>query len=91
VKSQKLTSHALEAFNPADMDVSFIINQSFLNSCGGGVCISEKPEDLISKYDPIQGEGQNINGLQHINLASIAKVCETDILSIELVIKEIVA
>ena len=29
--------------------------------------------------------------MQHINLASIAKVCETDILSIELVMKEIVA
>ena len=68
-----------------------MINQSFLNQCGGGVRISEKPENLISTYDPIQGEGQNISGMQHINLASIAKVCDTDILTIELVMKEIVA
>jgi hypothetical protein len=54
------------------------------------VRISEKPEDLISFYDPIQGEG-NISGMQHINLASIARVCDSDILSIELVIKEILA
>jgi hypothetical protein len=54
------------------------------------VRISEKPEDLISLYDPIQGEG-NISGMQHINLASIARVCDSDILSIELVIKEILA
>lgn len=73
------------------MDVTLMVNQNFLNSCGGGVTISDKPEDLISKFDPINGEGQNINGLQHINLASIAKVCETDILSVELILKEIVA
>jgi len=29
--------------------------------------------------------------MQHINLASIAKVCDSDILSIELVLKEILA
>jgi len=29
--------------------------------------------------------------MQHINLSSIAKVCDTDILSVEMVIKEIIA
>jgi hypothetical protein len=73
------------------MDVTLMINQGFLNQCGRSVRISEKPEDLISSYDPILGEGQNIPAMQHINLASIARVCDTDILSVELVIKEIVA
>lgn len=90
VLSAKLTSKALEGFNPADMDVTLMVNQSFLSQCGTGVRISEKAEDLISLYDPIQGEG-NVHGMQHINLASIAKVCDSDILSIELVLKEILA
>jgi hypothetical protein len=62
-----------------------------LSQCGGHVRISEKVEDLISCFDPVQGEGQNIKGMQHINLSSIAKVCDTDILSIELIMKEIIA
>jgi len=49
----KLTTKALEGLNPADMDVTLMVNQSFLSQCGNGVRISEKPEDLISCYDPI--------------------------------------
>ena len=89
VQSQKLTSKALESFNPSDLDVSLMVNQAFLDSCGSGIRISEKPEDLISCYNPITGEG--LSGTQHINLSSIAKVCDTDILSVELIMKEIIA
>jgi len=61
-----------------------------LNSTGLNVKTSAEPNDqLISAYDPSQGD--YVGGVQHINMASVAKVCDTDILSVELIIKEIVA
>ena len=85
----KLTSKALDQFNPADYDVSLMVNENFLKNCGS-IKISESPQDLISSFDSLSGE-MKFPGLQHINLGSVAKVCETDIFSVEQVLKEIVA
>jgi len=92
-QASKLTATALGKLNPEDMDVSFIVNQGFLNSSGCRVTESanENQMALISSYDPVSGEHQRISGLSHLNIAAVAKVCMTDIISIELVFKEIVA
>jgi len=39
----KLTSKALSEFNPADYDVSLMVNESFMKNCGQGINISESP------------------------------------------------
>jgi len=85
----KLTSKALNDFNPSDYDVALMISETFLKGCGG-VKVSEAPGELISSFDPISGDIK-FPGLQHINFASVAKVCETDIVTVEMVMKEIVA
>ena len=77
-ETAKLTAGTLSKLNPEDMDVSFIVNAGFLNSCGGSVRVPEFGEGentLISTYDPVSGEHQRIQGLQHLNIAAVAKVC----------------
>lgn len=94
VKSAKLTAGALGKLNPEDMDVALMVSQSFLNSCGGSVRVVDSvdgEQSLISSYDPHQGEQLNYTGLQHINMASISRVCSTDIVTVEMILKEIVA
>ena len=94
VKSAKLTAGALGKLNPEDMDVALMVSQSFLNSCGGSVRVADSvdgEQSLISSYDPHQGEQLNYTGLQHINMASISRVCSTDIVTVEMILKEIVA
>lgn len=54
--------------------------------------ISERPN--VTDEEPMIGvysQGDHIQGLQHINYQSIAKVCDTDSNSIQLILKEIVA
>ena len=66
VQSAKLKAGALGKLNPEDMDVALVVSQSFLNSCGGSVRVSESAEgeqSLISSYDPHQGEQMSYNGL----------------------------
>ena len=46
---------------------------------------------MTGVFDPSLGEHQLIHGLMHLNLLSIAKVCSTDVLTIEMVLKEIIA
>ena len=41
-QATKLTSKALNDFNPADLDVSLMVTETFLKNCGGGVRISEQ-------------------------------------------------
>ena len=88
-EATKLTSKALNDFNPSDYDVALMISETFLKGCGG-VKVSETPGELISSFDPISSDVK-FNGLQHINFASVAKVCETDIITVEMIMKEIVA
>tara|TARA_B100000780_G_C21040219_1_gene417396 strand:+ start:150 stop:506 length:357 start_codon:yes stop_codon:yes gene_type:complete len=51
----KLTSKALSEFDPADYDVSLMVNENFLKNCGS-VKISESPQDLISSFDSLSGD-----------------------------------
>jgi len=91
-QSSKLTENALSKLNPADMDVSLLLNQNFLKGCGSSVKVAEgNDSNLISSFDPNLGDHSHILGTQHINFQSVARVCNTDILSVELVMKEIVA
>jgi len=54
---------------------------------GCGVC-----EDyLLGTYNPIEGDHTQIANLQHLNTGAIAKVCDTDMLTVEMVMKEIMA
>lgn len=87
--AQRLTSSALGQFRDADYEVKLYVNQQFLNKCPG-VSVAED-SSMISTYDPSVGEHTNIRNLQHLNAASISRVCETDLLTVEMIIKEIVA
>ena len=83
----KLTQGALGNFKEQDLDVKLLLNQGFLQQCGDSVRIDDK-NGLIAEYNPIEGEPP-VKGIQHLNFASIAKVCDTEILTIETIIKEI--
>lgn len=43
IEATKLTSKALNDFNPADYDVSLMVNENFMKKCGNGIKISESP------------------------------------------------
>jgi len=76
------------------MDVTLLLSQNFLNGCGGSVRVAEgsvHEANLISTYDPSVGDHHQILGTQSINYASISKVCDTDIYTIEMILKEIIA
>lgn len=49
---------------------------------------------MLQIHDPVNSEKPSqisIGTLQHINFGSIAKVCETDLVSVDIILKEIVA
>jgi hypothetical protein len=49
-------------------------------------------DKYIGSYDPCDGaNGELTAGSMHLNPASIAKVCYTDLMSLDLVVKEILA
>ena len=63
----------------------------FLNQCGDSITVSEGERSLISIYDPIDADYSSLIGsVNHINLSAVAKVCNTDLLTTELIVKEIV-
>ena len=57
--------------------------------CGEGVRIADN--EMITTFDPMEGVHQNFIGLQHINMSAVAKVCGTDILTVQSILKEIIA
>ena len=53
----KLTEKSLNKFNPADMDVTLLLNGNFLKGCGSSIRIQEgNDSNLISTYDPSLGD-----------------------------------
>lgn len=84
----KLTSQALGSFREAEeQEVRFSIFEQFLDHTG---CRADLDE-LMEVYDPSALEDNKHYGpIQPLNYASIAKVCETDADTIEIIIKEIV-
>ena len=93
-QSQKLTENALKSFDPTDLDVKMLLNMNFLKGCGPSLNIPDvnsQDSTGISTFDPTVGEHHYIQGIHHINLQAIAQVCETDMLSVETILKEIVA
>ena len=86
---QKLTSEALKKIQ-SDVEIRFLVSQGFLNLCGGIRCSENSAQ--IQSYDPVDIENTNFRAsIQHINLAAIAKVCDTDVISVEQIMREIVA
>ena len=69
------------------MDIKFLLSTAFIQQCGD--LTLDTKNGLLDEYNPFEGEP--LKGIQHINLASIAKVCDTELLTIEMVLKEIVA
>ena len=84
----KLTSHALGSFREAEeQEVRLCMFEQFLDQTG---CRADLDE-LMEVYDPSTFEDNKHYGpIQPLNYASIAKVCETDTETIEIIIKEIV-
>lgn len=93
-QQMKLTEQALNNFDPSELDVKLLLSINFLRQCGSGVNVPESNSQegaYISTYDPSLGEQVNIRGVHHLNLQAVAQVCETDMLSVEMILKEIVA
>ena len=62
-ESGKLTQEALSNFNPADMDVTLLVNSNFLRGCGPSVRVTEgRDSNLISIFDPNLGDHHQILG-----------------------------
>jgi hypothetical protein len=54
--SNKLTQKALQSIQePGGMEIKFLVNQAFLNSCGGSVRVAEDSTS-IQAYDPVNAE-----------------------------------
>lgn len=63
----------------------------FLNQCGDTTVAEGDEKQLISVYDPIDADYSRLIGsVNHINLSAVAKVCNTDLLTTELIVREIV-
>lgn len=85
-ESQRLNSRALHKLDPTDIEVQLWVHQSFVNATGVNVaCVDQ--DSLVQVYDPSQGHF--IPNTHHINSSSVANVCDTDVFTIELIIKEI--
>lgn len=84
----KLTSHALGSFREAEeQEVRLSIFEQFLDQTGCRVDLDE----LMEVYDPATlDDNKQYGPIQPLNYASIAKVCDTDTETIEIIIKEIV-
>lgn len=70
-------------------EIIMIANQKFLDD--NGLYIGNKNDILISQDEAEQHYGSDLQSMQKINYLSIAKVCNTDATTVELVLKEIVA
>lgn len=67
------------------------MNQAFLNQLQNSVVIPENNKYICS-YDPVDQQWTPVlNKTMHLNLQSVAKVCYTDMISVDLVIREFMA
>ena len=46
---------------------------------------------ILQVYDPLLGAKSQLSNLRQINLASIAHACETDTMTVQLAVKEMIA
>lgn len=46
---------------------------------------------MLEVFDPLSGDKHQMPNVKPLNLLSVAKVCDTDILTIQFIVKEIVA
>lgn len=69
-----------------EQDIKFYVYPSFLELCN---CSLDESDHLIDTYDPAKEERFSL--IQPISLHSIAKVCESDSETIDIIMKEIVA
>ena len=82
----KLTTKTLNQMGNKDYEVVAMINENFLNQAGGAVRVPAN-SSTISSYD----SKPQLNNLASINFAQVAKVCDTDLQTIEMVYHEILA
>lgn len=78
----------MSQFSELDKEAKLFVNNYFTKQCGD---LKINETDDLGTFDPALGEHQLISGLMHLNLVSIAKVCSTDVLTVEHILKEIVA
>ena len=52
---------------------------------------AQRENTLLEVFDPLAGDKYQMPNVKPLNLMSIAKVCDTDILTIQFIVKEIVA
>lgn len=79
--SNKITKRTLSYMATSKLEVNFYVNQSFLNTCGDCVRVSES-NTQIGTFDPTDPESC-VPNTEHLNLASICAVCDTDSFTIE--------
>ena len=83
--SQNLNSKLLKELN-AHHDIRLIVNENFLNQAGE-VKISDRC-DQIASYDP--AKGSPVFNCSLLGMQSVAKVCDTDSPTIDIIYNEII-
>lgn len=84
------------------VEVKLIIHNDFLAKCGDSLQLPQSHNSniiVLSKTSDEQdlnqfnnlAEKMGLRGLQQLNMAGIAKVCETDTQTVDLILKEILA
>lgn len=89
----KLTSAALSQLQEDQVHVKLFLQQVFVEqarvSVSGEDAHGEGP--ALEVFDPLSSDKYQMQNVKPLNLAAVAKVCDTDILTIQFVVKEIVA
>ena len=77
---QRLTAGNLGALDKKEIEFYFL--RQFVTSTGDAIRITDR-SGLVKIYDAQNPEDSpSIQGINHINLGSVAKVCDTDIFTV---------
>jgi len=90
-----LSKGALEQLERRNKGVALVhvhMSDDFLKLCDWKVAVDEQTERAVSRFNKqLISVKEQFPNLSMINLVSIAKVCSTDVASVENILREIVA
>lgn len=89
----KLTPAALGQLQQDEVQIRLYLQQGFVEQARVSLAADEAQGDgpALEVFDPLSGDKYQMQHVKPLNLAAIAKVCDTDVLTIQFIVKEIVA
>ena len=89
--ASRLNASNLNQLDSKDKEIELQVNKYFVDGCNAALRITER-SGYVKIYDPQSRDQQSfLQSVNHINMASIAKVCDTDVFTVQQVFSEIVA